>query len=265
MGALRLPLKHWKICSALAVVMMSLVWLIETSAPRSFLGVSPLFGAEFIRAFLAGLFASPVPLVMTGLVFLGFYAFASSGAEGKPRRAVLAGVLHSLVQLAAAILMARFIVVPILTMDTSLLGIVFRLLVTSIFFAWLIPGGLLAIYLLVANIAFGLHGQEVFSAQAIDDRKAFLRIRVNRDGITIYPIGLRKICRSWRSAMGAALADRRMSIWKKLVRAAIAPLVTPEDEIEVQKGATHLLVPARKLEPHLIEDPIVIPRKERFR
>ncbi len=264
-GVIKLPFKHWKICSVLGIVMMCLVWFLESAVSGSFVTAGAIFSTEFAHAFFAALFSSPVPLALLGLLLLGFCAFARSGADGKTGRAALAGVIHGLAQLVIAIILARHAVVPILTMDASLAVKVLALLVASFFFAWLIPGLLLSLYLLAANVTLGLHRQEVFSAQAIDDLKAFLRIRVSDDGIAVYPVGLRQISRSWRRAGGqeGTRETKSKGLLKGLAQAAMSPLVTPEEEIEVRTGATHLLVPEHKLAPHLIEGPIIIPRSKR--
>lgn len=63
-------------------------------------------------------------------------------------------------------------------------------------------GTLMGVYLIVANLA-GLHGQDVFSAQAIPDYKNFLRLHLTRERLTIYPVGLAKVHRSWNLSPAA--------------------------------------------------------------
>lgn len=60
-------------------------------------------------------------------------------------------------------------------------------------------------YLLLANLFCrtdqglrGVHANEVFSAQSIPHFKHFLRLRIDADGLTIYPVGIRQVCESWR-------------------------------------------------------------------
>jgi hypothetical protein len=72
------------------------------------------------------------------------------------------------------------------------------------FMAWMlviggpVGGFLMAVYLVAANRLLGLHANEVFVTQAIQDFKCFLRMKLAADGsLTIFPIGLRRVPRKW--------------------------------------------------------------------
>ncbi|NUT36093.1 MAG: metallophosphoesterase [Hamadaea sp.] len=86
---------------------------------------------------------------------------------------------------------------------------------------------LVALYLFVAG-AFRVNLNELFAGQGIEDYKGFLRMRIGADGaLTIFPIGVDKVGRSWVP---------------KPQRAASTPWLDPETP----------------LKPKLIEEPIVI-------
>ncbi|MFI5494362.1 metallophosphoesterase family protein [Actinoplanes sp. NPDC051859] len=56
---------------------------------------------------------------------------------------------------------------------------------------------LLALYLLIAS-RFDVNVNELFAGQGIEDAKSFLRLHIATDGtLTIYPLGIDKICRKW--------------------------------------------------------------------
>jgi hypothetical protein len=56
---------------------------------------------------------------------------------------------------------------------------------------------LCALYLLMASF-FKVNVNELFAGQGIEDAKSFLRIHIGRDGtLTVYSIGIEKICRRW--------------------------------------------------------------------
>jgi hypothetical protein len=264
-GVLRLRSwrKHWKLHVVLGITMLCLVWLLEAQGRETFV-MAPALGSA-ICAFASALFTSPVPLVATLLVFFGFYTFARSDTERQKWRAGVAGLIHGLAQLLVAILLARFVFVPGWTVDQPLLLKLPLLLLAAIGVLFTIPGIVLSLYLLVSCLVFGLHRQEVFSAQAIEDCKAFLRIRLDRDGITIFPIGLNTICRDWtlinRQANAPAGPRTMLSRVKRLAQAALNSAFDPEDEIEVPSRATHLTLPKTPLAPHLIEGPIRITRR----
>jgi len=58
-------------------------------------------------------------------------------------------------------------------------------------------GALFGLYLFVGN-NFGFHRNDVWAAQAIPDFKSFLRIHLDHEGaLTIYALGVRRVCRSW--------------------------------------------------------------------
>jgi hypothetical protein len=101
-----------------------------------------------------------------------------------------------------------------------------------LFFAgWLVSSLIFGAYLLVAVNLFDRHGNEAFSALRIQDYKHFLRLHIRRDGaLVIYPIGLPRVPRRWRTIVGAGPGE---------------PKVVPDD-------------PHPDTRPRLIEPPVVI-------
>jgi hypothetical protein len=88
-------------------------------------------------------------------------------------------------------------------------------------------------YLLFAS-SFDVNLNEVFAGQSIEDYKGFLRMHIDVDGeLTIYPIGLRRVCHKWR----ADPTGEAEQPW-------LAPAAGP-------------------LEPQLIEAPIRVPREQK--
>lgn len=69
---------------------------------------------------------------------------------------------------------------------------------------------LVATYLLIGS-RYGVNLNELFAAQGIEDHKSFLRLHIARDGsLTIYPIGVDKVCQRWRADPDA---DRPDASW----------------------------------------------------
>ena len=56
---------------------------------------------------------------------------------------------------------------------------------------------LTGIYLYIAD-AFGCNSNELFAAQRIMDYKHFMRLHIDQEGATIYPIGVEKTARKWK-------------------------------------------------------------------
>jgi hypothetical protein len=64
-----------------------------------------------------------------------------------------------------------------------------------------------AVYLLVAS-RYRVNVNELFAAQGIEDHKCFLRLHFARDGsLSIYPVGVDKVCHRWRADPDAERAD----------------------------------------------------------
>ncbi|AUX31180.1 MULTISPECIES: metallophosphoesterase [Sorangium] len=143
----------------------------------------------------------------------------------------LAGSLHGLAHLGAALGLAyaggALLGVDVRSLQSmwSIVGVTLFVGVTGA----VVGSTLMGIYLLISLNVARRHGNEAFSALQIEDYKNFLRIHVHREGLTIYPVGLRRVPRAWKVA-----EDRRPG----------EPRLVPEG------GA---------LAPELIEEPITIP------
>lgn len=102
-----------------------------------------------------------------------------------------------------------------------------------------VAGTLCGIYLFIGHRVFKTHIDNGFSAIRIAGYKNFLRMRITKDELTIFPIGLKRV------------PHRAMSMW------GMAGWRQPTDR-EIASGITAAYVSRRGLKPHLIERPIVI-------
>ncbi|KYG05571.1 calcineurin [Sorangium cellulosum] len=142
----------------------------------------------------------------------------------------LAGSLHALAHLGAALGLAyaggALLGVDVRSLQSlwSIIGVTLFVGVTGA----VVGSTLMGIYLLISLNVARRHGNEAFSALQIEDYKNFLRIHVHREGLTIYPVGLRNVPRAWKVA-----EDRRPG----------------EPRLVPQGGA---------LAPELIEEPVTI-------
>jgi hypothetical protein len=55
-------------------------------------------------------------------------------------------------------------------------------------------------YLFTTNISLKMHLDESSSAIAWTGYKNFLRMRINKDGLTVYPIGIKKVSK-WKKGI----------------------------------------------------------------
>jgi len=59
-------------------------------------------------------------------------------------------------------------------------------------------GAVMGIYLWLGNCFLGAHSNEVYSSQSLPDYKNFLRLHIDKTGkLTIYPVGVKKVCSDW--------------------------------------------------------------------
>jgi hypothetical protein len=166
---------------------------------------------------------------------------ASSNSASSRIRTVPWGVLHGFLHLAFAVVIAWLIqryVDPTLMLWFDDNGRLFRIAsaVAMTVVAGFAGATLFGLYLVLSDLLFGWHTNEVFAAQSIINYRNFVRMRLCQDGsLVLYPIGLREVPRRWRFA---------------LRREAHDPFYEPADRV---------------ITPHLIEGPITISRRPESR
>lgn len=146
------------------------------------------------------------------------------GATG-PRWQRLIGVAHAIAQIAAMLAAACVAAWPVgnASLDSGW-GFGARSVAIVAVSAGVLCLGVLAVYFAAAD-SVGVNTSEFFSGLACRRFKSFLRIHIDGENLTVYPIGLAAQGRNWR------LADDPNGPW---------------------------LAPQHALQPHLIEAPITI-------
>jgi hypothetical protein len=185
---------------------------------------------------LLGLFAHPsetarrwleVPAVLGFLVIVGatvLFAKSPTGGSLNEGRRWLIGIAHGLVQVAAGVAgtwawdQGPFLhtqwpwPVPLTLIYLAAMGIVS----TMIF----------CLYLLIASWV-GVNVNELFSAQAIIDSKSFLRLHIDEAGLlTIYPIAVPKVSRSWTANPRGEKTDSWLAPTKEIAYELAEPPIT---------------------------------------
>lgn len=277
-GVFSMFYRHKLFCAALSTVMLSLTWLIqsasqalvgdaeETAIEATALGAVQIGSWKVLSTVGETLIYSPLLLMLTLSIAAGFVGFAQ-GAKGKrtPRWAApVAGVLHFFAQLAIAFAIAVLALAMLASVYASLWASVLLMPALTIALSWPICGLVFSLYLWLCNIAFGLHEQEIYSSQSIEDWKSFLRLRIGPEGLTVYPVGLRSVAREWHRSPDPQKPETQETgpdaetasaglLNRALIRLGVKPVT-----IEVRQGTTNLLRPVSPLKPHLIEHPITI-------
>jgi hypothetical protein len=224
----RLPRRNPQFVALMALVQMGLAHVLVTSLPR-------LSGTSLARTWdqlqpgwsTLAVFRHPVVLLVSALVVAGAAGFAG---RAKPyARAV--GAVHGLAHLGLALLLVwAAAALPLPESWPAWASFWTRLIVTGL------AGGaaatvLMGTYLYLASLG-GLHLNEVFSAQSVEDRKSFLRIHVRADGaLVLHPVAVPTVNRSWHVPPTGADGD---------------PWVEPDTPIAIR----------------LVEPPVVVRREE---
>ena len=187
-----LPFTNLGFWALLGVVHVLFGWIVAGALRGRGRAISELLSKEAPGELLRSVGHSPVAVIGALILVLSLVAFTQ---EPSPLRRWVIGGLHGLFQVAA-------VLVSIYVAAWAMEG-------TSGFVYWLgyfailaVPGGLagsllMAFYLFVAD-HFSCNANELFAAQRIEDYKCFLRLHLAGDGsLTVYPIGLERVCRRW--------------------------------------------------------------------
>lgn len=171
-----------------------------SNLPFSFGHIGPA-----LRTYLSHLVHSPLSIILTlifivSLIFFAKPAWHKHVGDDWGRRIVLGG-LHALLHL----LLLAGLLWCVARLNAFLfhhtLSVWLSILTFSVEF-WLIAsllnGFIFGLYLAVTNSFLKYHRTEAFSSLRIEDYKCFLRMRVNSQGLTIFPIGISSVPRKWR-------------------------------------------------------------------
>ena len=89
---------------------------------------------------------------------------------------------------------------------------------------------LMGLYLYLCNVFFKIHDNEVFSISKINRFKNFLKIKIDKENITIYPIGIDRI----NSEIKADFEEKRFrQVCQKLEKTKVE-LIEPPIKISLQ-------------------------------
>jgi hypothetical protein len=179
-GARRLPWLAPGLCAAIA-------------------GLYAILAASLFAAFEVG----PGWAVASGAVALTMLLslIGYAAAETKAGKCGL-GALHCLVHVGLAALPAALAV-----HFTDSAWAVLPLLAVAALLGYFGGGFVFGEYLVLSHRRAPKHANEVLACQGIPDYKNFLRLRLDEDGLTIYPIGVRKVPRKWETAPDEAAEE----------------------------------------------------------
>ena len=265
-GVLKFPRVNPGFSALLAAVQMIVLWLLSAQAwaePACNGGQGWLARAmctpfsvegfwQTVRAAACHCVTSPGLVLLLAAILGGFGMYGRSGAApGRSKGlAAFAGAFHGLAQILLGLGVAWLAAHAI---DAHKPGQTLAVWLTAALTGvLLVPlcGFLFGAYLFASHWLARMHDLEVYSAQAIDRYKSFLRIRITADELTIHPVGLVEPSRKWTFAPGVQLIKRER----------VRRLGKHTFRLRVPVKGQRIFDPAEPLAPQLIEQPIRIPR-----
>ncbi|MEW6208307.1 MAG: metallophosphoesterase [Acidobacteriota bacterium] len=219
-GALLFPFKSWKFGALLAFLYTFFAWLLQSTTrmdEKSFMdhiGGLSIFSASDIGQtlyyFLNAIKHSPSIVLFLVVLVFGLKAFSDAKSEA---RKWIVGIVHAAAHVGLNLLLIwgfAYInlndgiiknMLEITSAEQLRHALIFS--IEMLVVGGLLGGLLMGFYLYISEVIFGRHTNEVFSAQRIPDYKNFLRLRIDEFGtLTIYPIGVTRVCRKWKYRPG---------------------------------------------------------------
>jgi hypothetical protein len=210
-AVLRIP-RNWRLDLMLAGVYLLFVWMLENASHRGGAGLlqtiarlplTPSSLEPVAREIFGALAFSPGSVAFAAVLVFGLQGWASSEPQ-RPRSWTtighfVAGPLHALAHITLAMILAWVVAATVLRLAIAASWQPFWFTFGMAALGGLLGSLLLGCYLIASSLVFQLHDNELFSSQGIEDYKNFLRIHISGDGaLTIYPVKVEKVARSWR-------------------------------------------------------------------
>ena len=214
------PFINREMALMLGFIYLFIVWFLQSMSQDSVtseLARLPYTLENLTAVFLVinnALAQNPLGIILNLILIAGLLAFTDT-AFGRGKINWVAGILHGVAHVVNLyVLLWLFSRVNFLISDwRSVAGLrslleewhLASLTSTLIFVAEMMvigslsAGFIFGLYLLVSTLIFESHPTEAFSSFRGKDFKNFLRLRIDREGVTIYPIGIRHVVSNWKN------------------------------------------------------------------
>ena len=191
-----------------------MAWILETDASYTHRSLLETLSetnrvGTALDAVFRVLIRSPLAFIVSSLLVAGFAWFAHTDVSKRYWLRWI-GALHGMAHLLGCYLLI-WVFARINLLDLGL-NLISTQQVTLFALEMLVLGSamggvLVGLYLLLSNLCLGIHDNEAFSSLQGADYKNFLRIRIDRESLTIYPIGIRRVTKDWQR-VGQTTAPR---------------------------------------------------------
>lgn len=157
--------------------------------------------SAFFQVIISQISHHPAALFLNFLLFIGILLFTDT-KSGRKNMNYIAGAIHGTLHLLnfyVLLWLFSFTNLSTLGMSLNTPGQVLLFMAEMILVGGIISGVLFGIYLTFSVLVLKNHITEASSSYRWEGYKNFLRLSITREGVTIYPIGLKKVVRDWKN------------------------------------------------------------------
>jgi uncharacterized membrane protein len=199
LGNLAFPFKNLYFSFLLGLICFLFYWLLESEAPYYMKKISDASLYDFFKKTWNVLLGAPFISILGLALIAGFYQFTDvkTGKKGVKLFGLLHGILHFL--LIFFLIWTVAVIHAQQVNNTQVKWLWHIVYIAELIIGGMLLGGfLMGLYLYIANRFLGIHIDESSSALICEDYKSFLRMHISKEGVTIYPIGIKKVTKAWK-------------------------------------------------------------------
>ena len=229
-GNLKFFIKNWEFCPLLGILywigaLLMLVW-----DGYGATGGTDAFLSRFYNQ-MATLALTPTFVIIALVLLVILYKAAE--VKSKPRKWV-AAIVHTLAHSTLLLFGTAFVSAAIAELKSFPAGeiVYFAALLIGMILLGFVGGIIWGIYLTALSYGWGAESNNAFSALRLNSYRHFIRMKIEGDKLTIYPIGIDQ--------------SPKRADWKF------------NEDYKEETQDTPVIVPIKALGQHLIENPIVI-------
>ena len=172
-------------------------WMVQTHYAEADTGISNWGSVSYLEKMGLALSQTPSAMLLFVLLLISFWSFGDNKRDKSKWPKVYAVIFALLIGAGFFLSLKVFSVLhpawvaepgPI---ENFLLG------VEMVASGFIIGGFLFGVYLLTANLIFDNHIDHSSSSLSIEDYKNFLRIKLDKEKLTIYPIKIERVIKNW--------------------------------------------------------------------
>jgi hypothetical protein len=209
---LKFPFINIRFGVLFGIVYMLFGWFVGTSKSLSgsgsdsfiyiFLETGAINIAQAFHLFGALFMGSPGLSLILAFLFFGFLAFADTKRK-KPLSSWISGIIHSTIQtvlILVSVWLTFSVIFGALEFSVnSLAGIVLSALMLALC-GWLFSGFAMGIYLMTVTLLLKTHETEAFSSFRGENYRNFVRLHLDREKLSVYPVKIPKAYKNWEKA-----------------------------------------------------------------